>query len=343
MHSDGEVVSGKRRWKRVLQLFFWLAAVLPLVWVILRRSSEIVEQLQSVSPVQLAVPIIMLVAVFPLMSLNSYTSLRYIGARFSVIEAAGFYFGSQGPKYLPGGFWAFPSRMVFYQSKGIRGAYAILSVFREVAALFLGAAFVSAIGALTGTITPEVKLAVLAGAGISAAGILLTSYSWFWKLVSRLPLGISLPFEDLIHDGDTRSLRWLPMTFAVSGLFWLLLGIPFRSLILAIEPAASINWLQAAAVFAMAWCGGFVVVVLPAGLGVRETLLTVVLTQFMPESRALTIALSARLWWMIAEAVYIVISLYWLIRTTRLGPVLYGIRKRLKTVSDAGGEHEENS
>lgn len=326
----------KKQRQNLLRTLFWLAAVGSLLWVILKRSGEIAQELQSVSWVQLINPLLLLVLILPLMGLNSWVSLRYLDSRYSYLEAAGFYFGSQGPKYLPGGFWAFPSRMVFYSSKGTSATYAILSVFREVAALFLSAAAVGVVGVLQGITTLEVRWAVLLGALFSLAAILLTSFSGFWKLVSRIPPGIQLPFSDLIKDKEKRSLRWLLPTFSVSVVFWLALGLPFQNLIQAIEPSVQLSWLQAASIFALAWCGGFVVVVIPAGLGVRETLLTILLSQFMPESSALTIALTARIWWMLAEAVYIVISLFWLTRTIRFKPALQLFRK--KNVNDMEGE-----
>jgi len=76
------------------------------------------------------------------MVLNSCISTRYLGGKLTFIQAAGVYFGSQAPKYLPGGIWSMPSRMMFYKAKGMSGTHGVLSVLREVAALFLGAATV---------------------------------------------------------------------------------------------------------------------------------------------------------------------------------------------------------
>ncbi len=155
----------------------------------------------------------------------------------------------------------------FYRSKGMPAADSMLSVLREVAALFLGGAAVGVLGFFNQAAAPEVRWAVGLGAGFSFVFILLTSTAVFWRLMSFLPIGIQLPFAELMDNAGKRSLRWLPLTLGLSMVFWLMLGAAFRSLILAFEPDVVITWIEAASVFALAWCGGFVVVFIPAGLG----------------------------------------------------------------------------
>jgi hypothetical protein len=44
-------------------------------------------------------------------------------------------------------------------------------------------------------------------------------------------------------------------------------------------------------------------------LGIRETVLAILLSSFIPRTDALAVALLARLWWIAGETVWIVISL----------------------------------
>jgi uncharacterized membrane protein YbhN (UPF0104 family) len=68
-----------------------------------------------------------------------------------------------------------------------------------------------------------------------------------------------------------------------------------------------------AAVFALAWTVGFVVFFAPAGLGVRESVLSLLLSTFLPVSQAVSIALLSRIAWVVVEAIWILISI-WLSR-----------------------------
>ena len=51
---------------------------------------------------------------------------------------------------------------------------------------------------------------------------------------------------------------------------WLLLGVHAWILLRQIVPGSSISWPLATGVFALAWLVGFLVVLAPAGAGVRE-------------------------------------------------------------------------
>jgi uncharacterized membrane protein YbhN (UPF0104 family) len=77
---------------------------------------------------------------------------------------------------------------------------------------------------------------------------------------------------------------------------------------------ATVSWFEAAAIFAAAWCVGFVVILVPAGFGVRESALTFMLAGTLPLSDAINIALLARVWWVIAEGFWIFLGLLWFMR-----------------------------
>jgi len=88
---------------------------------------------------------------------------------------------------------------------------------------------------------------------------------------------------------------------------------------LAIYPQLeSLNWLEASSIFALAWCAGFVVVFVPAGIGIRESALTLLLTNIMPIGDALSLALLSRVVWIVAEGFWILITLIWVGRSSEL-------------------------
>ena len=92
------------------------------------------------------------------------------------------------------------------------------------------------------------------------------------------------------------------------------MGIPFQQLSPRISPESyTLSWVGTAAVFALAWTVGFVVFFAPAGLGVHESVLSLLLSTFLPVSQAVSIALLSRIAWVVVEAIWILISI-WLSR-----------------------------
>jgi len=310
-----------------LLVFFPLLQIIAQNWEAVRASFERIAWLP------LAGSVLLLGIVLPWMASISWACLHSLGAHLPLRQVFGLYFVTQLPKYLPGGIWAFPGRMLAYQAVGVQPAPAVVSVFREVSALFLGAVIIGLLALFQDIVLdPALQLTLIIGllACLGATGIL--QLKAFWKLALRLPFlkstrlaQLASQTDDLCpHQPGLFSLAWLPGALVCSLVFWLGMGVPFRQLMVAISPAATgLSWLQAATLFALSWCIGFAVVFVPAGFGVRESALTLLLSRIVPLGDAVSIALLSRLWWMVVEAVCIAVSV-WL-----LGDVKWSSWKRI--------------
>ena len=86
-------------------------------------------------------------------------------------------------------------------------------------------------------------------------------------------------------------------------LLWLCLGGAFFLFVRSLTP---VPWRQAflfSACYAFAWLCGFLSFLTPGGLGVRESLLTLLLSLYIPPSQATLVALLCRVWMLSAELV----------------------------------------
>ncbi len=103
------------------------------------------------------------------------------------------------------------------------------------------------------------------------------------------------------------------------------MGIPFRELA-RIPSSCSVEsaWLEASSIFALAWAVGFVAVWMPAGFGVRESVLAVLLAPKFGMADALSIALAGRIWWAIGEWMYIIPTTIWVARRIDPGGIISG-------------------
>ena len=305
----GERPPGKSILAGIGRVLLGLAALAPVVYSAIKQWPEIHTALVQADWSNLALSLALLLVMMPLMGLIPWLTLHYLGVRLSVSKVVGIYFVSQLVKYLPGGIWAYPGRMVAYERSGVGRVPAIMSVSREVVVLFLGSAALALAGIFFGVEMPVwMQVATIFGVLSCFVAAFLTLVPGVWRWLSRFAFFRKSALAVLGDAGTMFHLRWLPGTFAVSVLFWLGTGFAFLPLVRAVVPAVAMNWLQAGSIFALAWCVGFVIVFLPAGFGAREIVLSYLLSRYMGSADALTIALLARFWWMGAEAVYMALS-----------------------------------
>jgi len=244
----------------------------------------------------------------------SWVSLRYLEVRIPSKIIFSIYFISQLAKYLPGGIWAVPGRVIAYQSAGVDQSRSITSVFREVSALLLTSIAVSLLIIFQKIpLSNLMRWALIAGSVVSILAILITQLPWFWRFLASLKIRKStinpLPFDE--SKSPLISFKWIPAAVFAGLVFWLAMGLPFQILSRAISPQAfSLSWIGSAAIYALAWTVGFVIFITPAGLGVRESILSLLLSTILPVSAAVSIALISRLAWIVVEAVWILISIW---------------------------------
>lgn len=306
-----------------IRIFFVVLALVPISYALYQQWAEIRFSLAAIDWIQALIGTVFMVTVQPLMGLIAWVILLDLGTRRPYLKVLSLYFISQVTKYLPGGIWAFPGRVVAYQAVGVGNVPSVISVVREVVALYLGAAVLGLLGLVQGLPVAEwVSITTGIGVGASLLMIVLTQVPWFWQTLRRIKFFRQFRASLLFGQRQT-GLKWLLGALPVSFVYWLFTGVAFRELAIAVSPQlANLSWLHSASLFSLAWCAGFVVVIAPAGLGVRETALSFLLSSVIPLSEALSIALLARLWWTVAEAVYMILSLAWMAFNADLASIL---------------------
>lgn len=219
------------------------------------------------------------------------TLLRDLGSDLHVAPASGVYFVGQLGKYLPGSLWS-----VLVQAD--IGSH--LRVPRRRTAV-------------TGLLALGLSLLTGLLVGLPAASFLLTrdSEGFDWWLLLGLPILVVLCVPRLLNAIIDRVLRLLkrrPLEQQLSGgavlravgtfvLVWLAFGVHTLLLARAVAPnGAPHPELTTAAMtgYALSVSLGMLTVVLPAGLGAREGLLTLVLATAIPTPAAAAVAIMSR-------------------------------------------------
>ncbi len=103
---------------------------------------------------------------------------------------------------------------------------------------------------------------------------------------------------------------------AIFAINWILMGTMIAALLAVfVDPADfwSIQTIWTATLtYCAAWLGGFLVLFVPAGMGVREVLLRLLLVQTLGISseQALLIAMTARFFSLLSEGIWLAIGLF---------------------------------
>lgn len=301
--------SGPTQRSRLFRRLGWFAAALffLLAWVALINGQTGLESIGEIDWPVVGASLFILLLGQSVRGLMGWGTGGALGDPISPARSYRAWHLSQVAKYAPGGIWLFPARVVMYRDYGVERAIATAIVLIElvlIVATGVGLAAVGGATALVGTSGTIVALAAAALVVISVASPAL------WRfLASRGVKGADVVAARL-GGGRLAGARLLAWPGTVAAVSWLLIGLGFHLLLVAVSPATT-GWLQSAAIYAAAWVAGFLVVFAPAGLGVREAALAVGLTPVIGGPLSLAVAVGSRLWWLTAETVHVLIAAIW--------------------------------
>jgi glycosyltransferase 2 family protein len=228
--------------------------------------------------------------------------LGHLGARPPLGAALRAYYIGHLGKYLPGKAWALFLRSSLVRGHGVSIGLAALTSFYEVLTTMAAGVLVSAVlfavlgtdagaGLNAETLRDLLWLQQPGEGGLQRPVVVLMASLLFVAIVvplhpsifNRLAHRMSLPFR----ERDAAQLPHIRFIYLLEGLAiiaigWLLLGASFaaalRGIVGAEWPLFDVRSARLPAIMGLSYVIGFVVLIAPGGLGVREFLLTLLLT-----------------------------------------------------------------
>ncbi|QZN87600.1 flippase-like domain-containing protein [Cellulomonas sp. C5510] len=262
---------------------FLVVAVAAAVWAVQREWDDIGPALRDM-PVGLLLAALLTGVVYLLLTLLSWRAvLADLGSPLPLRKAFAVFFPSQLGKYVPGGVW----NVVAVSELGADLRIPRRRSFSAMAVALL--------------------VSVVTGLAVAAPALTLTSggagagYAWVWL---ALPLAVALlapPVSNRLLGVAMRLLRREPLehpltargTVAAAGwsvAAWLCAGLQLWLIGLGVGfPADADAYARVSGAYALAWVVGFVVVVVPAGLGAREVVLVALLAGVAPDAGAVIV------------------------------------------------------
>ncbi|MBI3824088.1 MAG: flippase-like domain-containing protein [Planctomycetes bacterium] len=260
----------------------------------------------------IAAGVLYLVAMFPAAWFWRQLHHRF-GYPISLYAAIRAHYCGQLGKYVPGKAMAIAIRAELIHPSGVPYGVSIITSFYEV---FTGMASGAMIAAILTMIEPPGELGLgwhplaIGAVLIGLCGIPLLP-GVFNFVIARLTARIQA--IELYRLPPVR-LGTLAIGLTATSLGWCVQGLSVWAMLQAVLPdppsLTAATWVQCTAGIAFANVAGFLVVVAPGGLGVREYMLTILLGSFGPGPYITASAILLRLDWIAAEAL-VAAATYW--------------------------------
>ncbi|MEO0123064.1 MAG: lysylphosphatidylglycerol synthase domain-containing protein [candidate division WOR-3 bacterium] len=209
-------------------------------------------------------------------------------------------------KYLPGKVWFAAGRVYFIKKLGVKEEKGFLSIALETGLLLLSSLIIFIISPLIynyAILRNYIFLAII----LTILAIIALHPFFAGKIINIICRLLKRPFVDLRY----RYFSMLALTL-LFGIVWINYGIGFFFLINSFYPVSCSKFIDLTGVFSISWNLGFIALFAPAGLGVREGILTLLLSLYFPKPIAIIISLLSRLWITVAEILFAAISIKFL-------------------------------
>jgi uncharacterized membrane protein YbhN (UPF0104 family) len=294
--APGEPVGNRRAWMRWLRRAFAAAVVVALAVLIWQQRVDVSRALHSMSPWLVFLSLLLGIVGAWLPGVVWRDVLASQGYPTPFLAGQRAFFVAQLGKYLPGGIWALVAQVALARDMRIPGRQAATATFLTIV--------VSLISAL---------LVAVVALPLTVPG-LVSAYWWIFVAVPPLlallhPRSVawwsSTAFRVLRRPGAPVRLSWavLLRAFLLTLISWLALGSHLALLVAGMGDAGWSLWVRSIGVFALGWVAGFLVIVAPAGAGVREGALVLGLGALLPAGAVLAAALVSRLLLTMADVV----------------------------------------
>jgi glycosyltransferase 2 family protein len=248
-----------------------------------------------------------------------YRLLVIFGERPMFLAALRAYYISQLGKYLPGKAWALVLRGTLIQGPEVKLSIALITTFYEVLTTMASGALLAAI--LFALQQPQ-WLGSTWNAALAGLVLFFVCGVPLWPGVfNRIVTLLKRRFRTVegFKLADVR-ITTLIVGLAITSGVWVCFGLSLwamiRGLLPQAEPMTVVAWASYTAIISLACVGGFVAVVVPGGVGVREWVLDSLLAPELAagaalaaEPRTVMIVLLLRVAWTAGEVV--MAALFW--------------------------------
>jgi uncharacterized membrane protein YbhN (UPF0104 family) len=298
-----EAVRHLRRWRGIVRTVVLAGFLGAVAWTLMAQWQAVAPALGRISLVSLGAALGAVLVGILATFLCWRAILADLGSRLPVPAGARLFFLAQLGKYLPGSLWPAMTQMELGRDHQVpeRASGAAVGVFLLVV-VGTGLAVTAATAPLLGPDAVHTHWWLLAGLPltmlVTVPPVLNRLVALAMRLARRPPLPVPITTRGLLVAAGWSLASWLAYGVHV----WVLAGELGR--------AGGLPLLaRAMGAFAAAWCAGFLVLLAPAGAGVREAALILLLGGVLSGPQATVVAVVSRLLFVIGDIGWCAIAL----------------------------------
>jgi uncharacterized membrane protein YbhN (UPF0104 family) len=303
----------QRAWP-ILKLLFAAAILVAVGWQFARYLRDLDLHELEFRPAWLALSAVLYLAFLGSSCIFWRRLLHHFGHRPPAVAIARAYYVSQLAKYVPGKAWTLWLRGGMVETRELRLALAIVTSLYEVFTTMAAGALIAVVAFLLQpppnlmiNVHPELTIEVnpvfagLIFVVLCAIPLLPVVFNRIvGRYAKKLQTGDAEPFPQI-------AMGMLLQGLAITACGWCLMGLSVWASLAAVlpqPPALNVSmWLQCLGTIGLAYVGGFLVFVLPNGVGPRDLALLKLLAFAGPETHIAAVVLVMRLTWTVAEVI----------------------------------------
>ncbi|MFC1725828.1 YbhN family protein [candidate division KSB1 bacterium] len=294
MENPFTIISG--RFKKIIQLSYVLLVAAALIYFFIKAYSDLEGKTFTVEYIRLGASFLFYGCSFIPMIIGWYVITKKAGVDLTKKKTWRYWVYSQMGKYIPGKIWMVTSRAYMYKKENV--------LVRDISYLF---------------ILENLMAVTSAGLfGVISLVLIKSSGSVIWLLTALLMIVLGFVFikTDIIHfilskllkilkKGELREFnipnKDLLGIFFIYLLQWMFIISGFYLFVTALSQIGLHQFFYTSAAITLAASLGFIVLFAPAGLGVREGILVLILGQVVTTSTAIVISVAFRIFVTIVE------------------------------------------
>ena len=285
------MIRASRSWRRLIQLI--LLCIVVVFWgrSLVTNWAEFQTIPWHVQWPWLAVSATILLVHQPFVAFAWQRIVRQLGEPLPVLQALRFYLLAQLARYVPGGIWDVAGRVYLAGAAGYSRMRVSYSILLEMVLHVVSAALFFLVTLAFWPDIREVLPFAIALAGMAVVGLAVLHPVLLSPAISLLARLTHREVETAWRIPFVAFLPLLGYQLAAR----LLVGAAFATFTFGIYPVSAGEFPRLAGIFVAGWLVGFLVVVMPMGLGVREGAIAWLLAGIMPLPAATAVAIGFRI------------------------------------------------
>ncbi len=291
---------------RVISRIFTVAVIAVIFYFLIRHVvanwTKIPFDQLRFNPLYVIVAFLFLIMYFLLLTYGWSRIVGELAVKIPYRKALYVMSTSQVAKYVPGGVWYTLGRVYLGKTLKIKEEIGMLSVIFETFLLMLtnlvifliAANFAGDIPILSPLVSILLILMILV---LLYPPLLNTLLNFTLRLIKRPQVKLKAKYINI--------LKLSTYFFGV----WICQIAGFYLLINSIYPLSPAHIPDLAIAYTLSWITGFIVLFAPAGLGIREGMMSILLTPVIPSPLAVAMSFITRIWITVLEVIMFIIGL----------------------------------